>query len=92
MKISKNKLLLVDYHVISQVIETELVVGNICNIAVIRLTSLVCCGTVEYDSDLKSEEFMHLPHPFSISLCQVVVDSYNMDTLSFKGIQINRKC
>ena len=35
---------------------------------------------------------MYLSHPLSITLCQIVVDSYDMNTLSFECIQICRKC
>ena len=34
---------------------------------------------------------MHLSHPLCITLCQIIVDSYDMNALSLKRIQICRK-
>ena len=35
---------------------------------------------------------MNLSHPLSITLCQIVVDCYNMHPLTGQCIQISRKC
>lgn len=34
---------------------------------------------------------MYLPHPLSVTLCQIIVDRYYMYAFSRQGIQISRK-
>ena len=46
MQITLYELFLVDYHVVTQVIETKLVICNICNVAVISGTSCIVFITV----------------------------------------------
>ena len=79
-------LLFVDRHVVTQIIETQLIVGNVGNITVVSFLSLV-----RNSSDLKprhrqSQESVNLSHPLCISLCQIVVDRNDMYTLSFQRI------
>ena len=35
---------------------------------------------------------MYLTHPLGISLCQVIVNGYDADTLAFQSVQVCRKC
>ena len=35
---------------------------------------------------------MHLSHPFRITVSQIIIDCYNMDTAPGQGVQISRKC
>ena len=46
MQITLYKLLLVNNHIVTQVIETKLVICNICNVAVISGTSCIVFITV----------------------------------------------
>ena len=91
VKISLYKLLFVDDHIVTKVIKSKFIVCYISNVASVCCTALFRFHVVEDNAYGQSEEFMDFTHPLSISFCQVVVDSYDMDTLAFEGIQVCRK-
>ena len=90
MEASLNQTLLIYCHVITQIIETKLIVSNICNIGIICFLSFLCSEVMHYSTYSKSQESMHITHPLSITVSQVIVNCYDMNSLSFKGIQICR--
>ena len=90
VKVSLNKLFFVDNHVVTKVIKTKLVVGYVCDIASVCRTALFRLHVVEYNAYCQTKELMNLTHPLSISFSQVVIDCYNMNTFSLKGIQVCR--
>ena len=92
MQIPLYELFLVNNHVVTQIIKTKLVVRNICNVAVIGCASFIVLVTVQDYAYSQSEEFVYLSHPLRITLRQIVVDRYDMNTLPFECIQICRKC
>ena len=91
MQISKHQLLLIDHHVITQIIETKFVVGNIGNVAVVCGSSLFRLHVVQNHTNRQSKKFMYLAHHLSITLCQIVIDSYYMNSFSFQSVQISRR-
>ena len=91
MQSAQNQLFLVDDHIITQIIKSQLVVRHIGDVAVVGCLSLLGGHAVKYHTDLQSQELMYLSHPLGITLCQIVVDGNNMDTLAFQRIQIGRK-
>ena len=92
MQIPLYELFLVNNHVVTQIIKTKLVVRHICNVAVIGCASFIVLVTVQDYAYGQSEEFVYLSHPLRITLRQIVVDRYDMNTLPFECIQICRKC
>ena len=92
MQISLYELLLVDYHVITQIIKTELIICYISDITIVCLTTLVIVHIIQNNSNRQSKEFMYFTHPLGISLRQVVIDRYDTDTLALQSVQICRKC
>ena len=54
MESSLNKLFLVDNHIVTQEIESKLIVCDICNITAISLPALVIVHAAKYHADLKS--------------------------------------
>ncbi len=91
MKSAQNQLFLVDDHVITQIIKSQLIIGNISNITLVCRLSLLGGHVVQNDTNLQSQEFVYLTHPLRITLCQIVIDGNDMDTLAFQSIQISRK-
>ena len=69
-----NALFLVSNHVVTEVIESELIICSISNVAEVSLTSLIVCETVEDTADCKSEPAEHLAHFLSLCLSKVVVN------------------
>ena len=45
---------------------------------------------MHYSTYCKTKESMHVTHPLSITLSQVIVNCYDMYTLAFKSIQVSR--
>ena len=85
-----DELLFVDHHVVTQIVETELVVGDIRDITIVCLTSFVGLHGIEYHTDSQSEETVDRTHPFRVTRSQIVVDSDDLHALAFQRIQIGR--
>ena len=88
---SLHKLFFINNHVISQIIKSEFIICHICDVTIICGTSLIIIHAVQYHTYSQSEEFMYLSHPFCITFCQIIIDSYNMYAFSFQCIQIRRQ-
>ena len=76
------ELLLIDDHVVSQVIKAQLIVGHIGNVTIVCLLAFLAVHVVQYHSHGQTEKFMHLSHPLRITLCQIVIDGDDMDALA----------
>ncbi len=90
-QIALYQLLLVNHHVVTQVIEAQFVVRHVGNVAGILLAALVVIHLIEYTADCQTQKLMHLPHPLRVTMRQIIIDRDNMDTLSGQGIQVSRK-
>ena len=88
MKLTLNHLLLVYHTVVTEVIETELVVGTVCDIAVICRTSVVCIHGVKDISATKSHELIYFSVVFRITLSQVIVYRNYVHAFALKGVKI----
>ena len=64
-----HQLLLVDDHIVAEIIKSQFIVGHIGDITVILLTALVIVHAVEHDAHRQSQEFMYLAHPLRVTLC-----------------------
>ena len=90
MQISLNELFFINNHVITQIIETVLVVGDVSDIAVILFTSLFTVHGIQYTSNGQTKKLMDFSHPLRISTCQIIIDRYYMNSFSFQSVQICR--
>ena len=88
MKFSLYKLFLVDHHVVTKVIESQLVIGHIGDVASVSRASLLRLHVVQNHAHGKAQEFMNLSHPLGVTLRQIVVDSYDMHAPSLQGVQV----
>ena len=79
-------------HIVTQIVETKLVVGSIRNIAIVSglfpRNTLVGLDRV----DRQSQTHVERPHPFHITTGQVIVYRYNVHTFIGNGIEIRRQC
>ena len=91
MKLTLYKLLLINNHVVTQVIKAQLIIGDIGNITSICCTSLLRLHVIQNHANSQAKKLMNLTHPLGITLCQIIVNCYNVDTSAFQGIQICRK-
>ena len=88
VELSLSQLLLVCDHVVTQVVKTEFVVSSVRDVGHVLLVTCRSFYSVDNASDLESEEGVQLAHPLSVTLCQIVVDSYYVNALAFKSIQV----
>ena len=83
--------LLVDGHVVAQIIEAELVIRTVGDIGGIGDTALPGAEIVDNQADGETKEAMHLTHPLRVTLGQIVVDRDNVDALAGQGIEVGRE-
>ena len=77
-------------HVVTQVVETELVVGAVGDVAVIGAATCGGVGFVLVDAiHGKAEELVHRAHPLGVTLGQVVVHSDHMNALARQCVKVN---
>ena len=83
--------LLVHAHVVAQVVEAQLVVGCICDIACVSGAAGVVVHIVGDKSDGKTEVSVYLCHQLAVALCEVVVDGYDVNALACQTVQVGRQ-
>ena len=91
MKLALYQLFLVDHHVVTQVIETELIVCNIRDIAVVLRTPLLGFHGLQHAADCQAQEPVYFPHPVRVAVGQVIIDRDDADTASLQSVQIGRQ-
>ena len=83
-----HQLLLVDGHVVPQVVEAELVVGAVGDVGVIGGLALPGGHVVDHQAHGQAHEAVHLAHPLAVALGQVVVDGDDVNALPGQGVQV----
>jgi len=77
-----------DGHVVTQIVETELVVGTERDVGLVSLATLWRVGLVLVDTvHRKAVEHIERPHPLGVTLGQIVVDGYDVDAVARQGVQ-----
>jgi len=88
---SLDQLLVTPRHVVAQVVEAELVVGAVGDVAgvggPVRLRGLVA----EDDADIEAEETVHPAHPLRVALGEVVVDRDDVHAVAGQCVEIGRQ-
>ena len=92
MQVAQNQLFLVDGHVVTKIVESELIVRDIGDVACIGCPALIAGHAVQNDTACKAHELIRLAHPFAVTLCEVIVDRDNVDAFSLQCVEIARKC
>ena len=88
MKLAQDQILLVNGHVIAQIVKSELVVRHICDVAVISFLPLLAGHTVEDDADRQPHKLIDLSHPLRVTFGQIIVDCDDVDASSLKSIEV----
>ncbi len=78
-------------HVVAQVVEAELVVGAVGDVAVVGGAAFLVVQIVHDGAHRHAEELVDLPHPLGVALGQVVVDGDDVYALAGERVQINRQ-
>src|SRR3546814_9893125 len=77
-----------ELHIVAQIVEAQLVVGRIGDVAVIGLAPLHLVEVGHDDAGGQAQEAIDLPHPFGVAEGQIVVDGDDMDALAFERVQV----
>ncbi len=80
-----------ELHVVAQIIEAQLVVGAVGDVAPIGLLALMIVEVVDDAADAHAEEAIDLAHPFGVAVRQVVVDGDDVDAVAGQRVQIDRQ-
>ena len=78
-------------HVVAQIVEAELVVGAVGDVAVVFLLALLVVEPVHDHAHGQPEELVNLAHPFGIAFGEVVVDGDHMHAAAGERIEIDRQ-
>ena len=76
-------------HVVAQIVEAELVVGGVGDVAGIGGAALLVGEAVHDDADGQAEELVDAAHPFGVALGEVVVDGDDVDALAGERVEID---
>ena len=88
-----NKVGHVHCHIVTKVVETELVVGSESDRTVIGPLSGIAVRLMLVDAvHRKTVEHVERTHPLRVTLGEVVVDGDDMHTLARQGVKEHRKC
>ena len=77
---------------IAQVVETELAVGSVGDVAGILRAADIRALHILQTSNGESEEGINLTHPARVAQGKVVVDRDQLAVASGKGVEVERKC
>ena len=83
-----NLVLLVNYHVVAQVVEAELVVGAVGDVGGVGFLSEVVLEVVYDKSDLESHVLIELAHPLGVAAGKVVVDGYDVNAVARERVEV----
>jgi hypothetical protein len=79
----------IKYHIVAQVVETELVVRSVGYISPVGFPAFSGVGLVAVDAvDSKTVEIENRFIPFGIPLGQVGVNGYHVNTTAYQGVEI----
>ncbi len=76
-------------HVVAQVVEAQLVVGGVGDVAGVLGAPLIVVELVHDDADAEPEELVDAAHPLGVALGQVVVDRHDVHALAGERVEID---
>src|SRR4051812_37892620 len=80
-----------EFHVVAQVVESELVVRAVCDIRHVRRAPLLIVEIMNDDAYRKTQELVKPAHPLGVAACQVVVDGNDVNTFTGECVEIDRE-
>ena len=79
------------FHIVAQIVEAELVIGAVGDVAGVGGGAILVRNVVNDDADAHAEEVIDLPHPFGVALGEIVVDGDDMHAFSRQRVEIDRE-
>ena len=81
----------VEFHVVAQVVEAELVVGAVGNVGSVSFAALVVIELVDNYANGQAQKTVELAHPFGVALGQIVIDGNHVHATAAEGVQVDRQ-
>ncbi len=75
-------------HVVAQIVEAELVIGAVSDVAGIGLATCLLGEVGDDDADRQAEEAVNASHPLRVARSEVIVHRDDVDTLALDRVQI----
>ena len=91
-EVALRQLVQAELHVVAQVVEAELVVGAVGDVAVVGLLALALAEAVDDHAGGQAHEAIQAAHPFGVAHRQVVVDGDDVDAAAVQGVEVDRQC
>ncbi len=79
-------------HVVAQIIEAELRIGAVGDVAAVVLLALSIIEAVHDDPDAEAQEPVDSPHPLGVAAGEIVVDGDQVNALAGQCIQVDGQC
>ena len=83
-----HQLALADDHVVAQVVEAQLVVRAVGDVAGIGGAALGAVQIVDNQADAQPHEAVDFAHPFAVAARQIVVDGHDVHALAGQRVQV----
>jgi hypothetical protein len=80
-----------ELHVVAQVVEAQLVVGDVGDVGGVGVAAIGLGDVVHDGRDVQPEESVHVAHPLGIAAGQVVVDGHHVHTPAREAVQVRRQ-
>ncbi len=77
------------FHIVAQIVEAELVVGAVGDVAAIGVGALLVRYVVDDDADAHAEEAIDPAHPLGVAAGEIVVDGDDMDAAAAQRVEID---
>ena len=79
------------HHVVTQVVEAQLVIGAVSDVAGISFLTLCRARLGEDNTNAKTQPTVHTAHHLGVTLSQVIVDRNDVNALTFKCVEVSRQ-
>ena len=79
------------FHIVAQIVEAELVIGAVGDVAGVGGRAILVRNVVNDDPDAHAEEVVYPPHPFGVALGEIVVDGDDMHAFARERVEIDRE-
>ena len=83
-----HQFLLVDSHVVAQIVEAHFVVGAVGDVGSVGLAARGVVHVVDNQTHAQAQEAVHLAHPLAVALGQIVVHGDDVHALAGQCVQI----
>ena len=91
IQLTLNHLIFINYHVITQVVKAEFIIGTVSNICSIGSFTVGEVHIMHNQTNRQTEELVNTAHILAVAACQIIIDSYNMHALAGQCVQIYRR-